>query len=185
MNIFIFTGLSASGKSTISTGVSASLKLPRIDLHGIIHQKATEAGFNRARDWIFSIGIPEALSESRSTMSREIANNKNAQGVIVDEVIDMNTLDYLKSEFHDDQFTIIYVRANRHDRRHFMGKRLDAKDGIVPEEIKFIDRLKESVGIRDIIQIADIRIENYKRLEDTINEITDTLYPRLTRRERL
>ena len=61
MNIYIFTGLSASGKSILSRAFAERLEIPRVDLRAIIHEKAGESGFDRGRDWIRSVGTEKVF----------------------------------------------------------------------------------------------------------------------------
>lgn len=175
MNIILFTGLSASGKSTISKEVSKKLDLPRIDIHAIIHDIALQKGFPRARNWILETGIPRALEETRESLVKETENARNREGVIIDEVLDPETFDLLKHRFAEDEFCTVYIKTNRHDRKRFMANRLGKKTKEAKREIRFIDGLKERVGTRDIIEAADYKFENFGTLEDIAYEIAKTL----------
>ena len=82
MKILIFAGLSASGKSTISEKVGASLNIPRIDIQSFIHNSAKTAGFDRGRDWILNMGIVETLNQTRTNLITEIDKNRNLRDLI-------------------------------------------------------------------------------------------------------
>lgn len=184
MNIYVFTGLSASGKSTISKEFSKRLGIPRIDLHRIIHVKAEEAGFARGRDWINFVGIETALNETRQHILRAISENRNEKGIVIDEVVDPATLNAIKLECSDDEVRVIYMKTNRHDRTKLMTKRLGVKDCAEIRQAKgerrFIDRQKERAGIREIIGGADIRIWNNGK----VSWITESLIQSTSNRER-
>jgi len=176
MKIILFTGLSASGKSVISKKVSEKLGLPRINLHAIIHEIAAQKGFPRARNWISAVGVEQSLEETRSRLANLIEEMRNRKGVIVDEVVDPATLAFLESQFREDEFCSVYIRANRHDRKRFMDKRLGGKDRREAQrEIHFIDHLKEEVGIAQIIENVDYRFENFRNVESVANNIANTL----------
>lgn len=177
MKVFLFTGLSASGKSTIAKTVSQMLDIPRVDLHSIMRIKAQEAGFMRTRDWVLSKGVDQILEQVKTLTEEQIIQLRNDRGLIVDEVLDLNTLNYLVARFREDEFRIVYIRTNRHDRNRFMAKRLGegrSKKEVLAET-RFLDKLKERVGIRDIIERADFRFQNYGRLDDIVSSITETL----------
>lgn len=177
MKVIIFTGLSASGKSSISRKVSQTLNIPRIDLHSILHKKAENGGFSRAREWVSSTGIPAALEETKASLVEQLDQLRNERGLIIDEILDLNTLDYLCDRFPEDSFTIVYIRTNRHDRKRFMAKRLGMykDDKSILAEMIFMDRLKERLGIRDVISRASLRFENYGRLDSIVEKVTEKL----------
>lgn len=182
MKIFLFTGLSTSGKSSISKRVSQMLNIPRVDLRSILHIKAQEAGYIRARDWVLANGIDQTLGQVRILMEKQIIQLRNDRGLIIDEVLDLNTLNYFTDRFGEDEFHIIYIRTNRHDRNRFMTKRLgirSKKEALL--EMKFLDKLKESVGIKDIIERANFRFQNYSRLDDIVSLVADTLEKEIKR----
>lgn len=173
MNIFLFTAPSASGKTTISKAVSERLDLPRIDLHKILHGLATEQGYVRARDWVVSVGIEEVLNQTRLRIFGEIEINKNIRGIIVDEIIDEDTLNLIKYIYPESNIRIVYIQTGRDNRIKFISKRIDAeneKQG--EEEIQFIDHLKQKLGIDRVIKQADIRVCNDCLIEDAVDEVS-------------
>lgn len=176
MKIFLFTGLSASGKSTISKKVSNDLELPRIDLHSIIHDIATQGGYERARNWIMAIGTENALHEARKKLALEMDFARNSRGIIVDEILDVETLSFLKNRFSEDEFCSIYIRANRHDRTQFMLKRLDkANKKEALKEIRFIDSMKNRAGIKEIVSNADYKFNNFTTLEKITENVQSAI----------
>lgn len=174
MNIFLFTAPSASGKTTISKAVSERYNLPRIDLHQILHDLASEQGYIRARDYVVSVGIEEVLNLTLIRIFEEIEINKNIRGIIVDEIIDEDTLNLIKHIYPDSNIRIIYIQTGRDNRIKFISKRIDAeneKQG--EEEIQFIDHLKQKLGIDRVIEQADIRICNDGRIENAVDEVSE------------
>lgn len=174
MNIFLFTAPSASGKTTISKAVSEKYNLPRIDLHQILHDLASEQGYMRARDWVVSVGIEEVLNLTQIRIFEEIEINKNIRGVIVDEIIDEDTLNLIKHIYPESNIRIIYIQTGRNNRIKYISKRIDAENEEQgEEEIQFIDHLKQKLGIDRVIEQADIRIFNDGRIEDAVGEVSE------------
>lgn len=176
MKIAIFTGLSASGKSTISKVVSDRLGLPRIDIHSIISEEAHRGGYSRARDWILKTGVKESLDRSREILLDQIKHNRNRSGIVIDEVLDPTTLHKIKERFPGDQIEIVYIKTNRHDRKKFMSKRLGTQnESEAQKERRFIDMMKHAVGIKEIVSQATIRAENYVGIDSAVNTIIQKL----------
>ena len=174
MNFFLFVAPSASGKTTISKAVSEKYDLPRIDLHRILHDLATRSGYPRAREWVMSIGLDEVLNLTRMQMLEEIETNKNPRGIIIDEIIDEGTLDLIKNLYPESDIVLIYIQTNQENRLRFISKRIDAKDeSRALEELLFIDRLKQKLGIDQILEQAEVKISNDGRVEDTVAEVCE------------
>ncbi len=172
MNLFLFVAPSASGKTTISKAVSERYDLPRIDLHQILHDLATRYGYERAREWVISVGLEEVLNLTRMQMLEEIETNKNTRGIIIDEIIDGGTLDLIRYLYPGSDIKLIYIQTNQENRLRFISKRIDAQDeSQALEEIVFIDHLKQKLGIDQILELAEVRISNDGRVEDTVDEV--------------
>jgi|SRR3989339_1370979 len=166
MNLFLFVAPSASGKTTISKAVSERYDLPRIDLHQILHDLAKRNDYRRAREWVVSVGLEEVLNLTQTEIFKEIEINKNPRGIIIDEIIDEGTLDLIKSHYPDSNIKLIFIQTSQENRLRFISKRIDAKDeSQALEEILFIDRLKQKLGIDKILEQANVRISNDGRVD--------------------
>lgn len=161
MNFFLFVAPSASGKTTISKAVSERYNLPRIDIHQILHVLAIRHSYTRAREWVIAVGLEEVLNLTRMQVLEEIETNKNPRGIVIDEIIDGDTLDLIKGRYPESDIK-------------FISKRIDAKDeSQALEEMLFIDRLKQKLGIDKILEQVEIRISNHGRVEDVIDEVCE------------
>ncbi len=180
MKLLLFTGLSASGKSTISSFLSEKRGIPRLDMHKIIHEIASDNRFERGRDWISNIGEERALKMINIEILKRTRQfeKEGCKHLIIDEVIDIDMTDRL-SEFGSTN--IIHIRANRNDRRHFMQKRLRTTNKEeARKEIKYIDVKKEKISNEESIlqelstQIKssiDVRSEALSQLKDKFNDL--------------
>lgn len=132
---------------------------------------AIRYGFTRAREWVMSVGLEEVLILARIQMFEEIETNKNSRGIIVDEIIDGGTLDLIKGLYPESSIKMIYVQTSQEDRLRFISKRINTEDkGQALEEILFIDRLKQKLGIDQVLEQAEVRISNNGRVEDAVDE---------------
>lgn len=178
MRVFLFTGLSGSGKSAVSNLFSKRQGIPRIDMHRVIDDLAHEAGHKRGRGWIKEVGEANALSICNDVIFEKLAEFRDTgyKNVVVDEVIDESAIFRMNDLFETH---IIYVRANRHDRNHFMRKRLGIDDKWkARDEMKFIDRKKEEMGIYDVIRRREFSLVNSGELNDVCAALENELYKR-------
>lgn len=173
MRIILFTGLSASGKTIIARQTADKLDLPLVEYHLLMHNEAESRGFTRIRDWMKQIGgFENALREVHIPLVEKIEESRGSKGIVIDQIVDLNTLGFLKEHLPADELYIIFVRSNRHDRKHWAIKR-DPQHGW--EDMLLKDRLKFKAGINKIIENADLRIDNISSIEHTTNLLTEYL----------
>jgi dephospho-CoA kinase len=176
MKIILFTGLTGSGKSSISQAVAERLGIKRISLKSIVHRMTQERGYSKARTWIAAEGMPTFLKELGSELLKEVQMSRQEKAFIIDDVLDIGTLNLLKQSFPEDEHTIVYIRTNRHARQRFVGKRLQISNKqLIRSEIKTRDFIKEQAGIRDIISNANYRFKNSSTLSNLVDEVSNTL----------
>jgi len=82
MNIFLFTGLSATGKTTIARFLRERLGIPVVDERKILHQLAEREGYPRTRHWLESVGLQVVLDEALQETVRVIKEQSSGQVVI-------------------------------------------------------------------------------------------------------
>lgn len=83
MTIFLFTGPSAVGKSTIANRLGSALKIPILGEREILHDLATTHGYHRTREWLAEAGMEAILDEALKETFRRIGET-NTPGVIID-----------------------------------------------------------------------------------------------------
>ena len=173
MEIILFTGLSASGKTVIARQTAERINLPLIEYHSLMHDQAQLHGFTRIRDWMSQIGnFENTLLEIRNPLMNKIEILRNPKGIIVDQIVDPGTFNFLRGHLLNDKIYIVFVKSNRHDRKHW-AKTRDLEHGI--DDMILKDNLKMHAGVRDIIQNADLKIINDAPLETVINMLVETL----------
>jgi 8-oxo-dGTP pyrophosphatase MutT (NUDIX family)/cytidylate kinase len=176
VNIILFTGLSASGKTTLAKKVAGELEAPMISLHEIGREIALNKGFSRTREWAIDVGLENAIKESGNVLISAVEHVRNEPVILVDEVLDLRTKKRLEEHFSEANFFTIYIKSNRHDRARWCIQR---SEGLRPstalKEMRQADHLKWLVGIKEIIQAADVEICYPGRIEETTGRLIEIL----------
>lgn len=174
MIIFLFTGPSGGGKSTIAKHLGESFKIPVIEEREIIHRLAESHGFNRSREWLARVGMEPILDEVLRETVREIKET-HTQGVILDGSYDCRLPDVLEQEVEAGKVLIISILADETTREIRISERLDTDMGEARREMNWIDFWKKKAGMGEIMMRADVIVENNRPL----NEVVRELRPRL------
>lgn len=175
-NILLFTGLSASGKSTVAEKLGKEIGAPVISLRqDVLHPLAIENGYERARYWILATGENPSLIElERARLAQVIdlqSKTSTSRNIIVDDLIDPGTPGFLRQSFNKSRVLMIFIKSNRHLRKRWIIKRTNASNKEAIAEQKWLDGIKIQAGIFQSIREADFRIKNTGRVEDAVAEL--------------
>lgn len=179
MTIFLFTGPSASGKSTVAKGIADRLDLSLIGEREILHSLAAQHGFARSRHWLAAVGFQQVLDESLAATVAQIRQTKNNRGVILDGSYDGRLPLLLKETFPKEQLVIIALTIPQSEREKRIQNRLGTDVKLALLELQFLDQLKYKAGMREIIRQSNITIDNDKPITDAIQELHQELGPYL------
>lgn len=174
--IIIFTGLSASGKSTVAERVSQEIGASAISLRqDVLHPVAIENGFARARLWILATCVEPSLLTLERERLVQVINQKSLEAdsgsVIVDDLIDPGTPPFLRESFPESQVSVVLIKSNRHLRKRWIIKRTSGTDKEALEEQKWLDGIKIKAGIFKAIVGADFQIRNMGRVEEAVEGV--------------
>lgn len=174
MIIFLFTGPSGVGKSTIARHLRESFKIPVIRERKIIHRLAKSHRFNRGREWLEAVGMEPILDEVLRETVREIKETR-ARGVILDGSYDRRLPGVLEEEVEASKVLIISILADEAKREARISERLGIDINEARREMNWIDFWKKEAGMEEIMTRADIIIGNNGPLDEVVRE----LQPRL------
>lgn len=179
-DIVIFTGLSASGKSTVAQKLSQEIDASVISLRqDVLHPVAVENGYARARFWVLATSEdPSLLDIERSRLAQVIelrSQTSNAEIVVIDDLIDPGTPQFLREYFNRSRISIILVKSNRHLRKRWIIKRTAGSDREALEEQKLLDGIKIKGGIFRAIGEANFRIRNMGTVDEAVAELKHIL----------
>lgn len=175
-NIILFTGLSASGKSTLAERLGQEISTPVISLRQeVLHPIAVENGYARARFWLLATREnPSLLDLERNRLAQIIgikSETSNSRNVIIDDLIDPGTPRFLREFFDKSKISVVFIKSNRHLRRRWIIKKTNWSYKEALHEQKWLDGVKIKSGIFQTIKEADFYIKNTSTIENAIAEL--------------
>lgn len=180
MAIFLFSGPSCTGKSTLAQDLGKKFQLPVLGEREILHTLASSHGFSRTRYWLAEDGINKVLDEALEETIRRIKTEKNELGVILDGSYDCRLPKTLAENFKGEKIFIISVIAEEKTRKERMTKRMNTNLEEALNEMHFIDRFKYLAGMGEIIKEANLVIKNEQPIGETLREIQPILESELS-----
>lgn len=180
MAIFLLTGPSCTGKSTLAQDLGKKFQLPVLGERKILHTLASSHSFSRTRYWLAKDGINKVLDEALEETIRRIKTEKNELGVILDGSYDCRLPKTLAENFKGEKIFIISVIAEEKTREERMTKRINTNLEEALNEMHFIDRFKYLAGMNEIMEKANLVIKNDRPLEETVREIKPILESELS-----
>lgn len=175
MAIFLLTGPSCTGKSTLAQDLGKKFQLPVLGEREILRNLAHLHGFARTRYWLGSVGIDKVLDEALEETVRMIGNQRNEGGVILDGSYDCRLPKTLAENFKGEKIFIISVIAEEKTRKERMTKRMNTNLEEALNEMYFIDRFKYLAGMGKIMKEANLVIKNERPIGETLREIQPLL----------
>lgn len=175
MNLLLFTGLSASGKSTIAREINKSLGFGFLGEREVLHTLAVARGFIHTRDWLASDGVDILLEEARSETAKMIRQQEFKNGVIIDGSYDRQLPGFLVTEFPGVNLFIIGVAVEDITRQKRMVSRLGTSLEEAQREMSLIDGFKVAAGVEEIMKQADPIIFNEGDLDVSVGELQQAL----------
>lgn len=180
MKIFLMTGESATGKSTIARQVSNDLQIPFLGEREIIHSLATRNGFPRGRLWVASIGV-EGAFDNLLTETIDRIEQVDGTSVVIDGAYDSRLADELTNRTHEP--FIICVRAPYALRLKRMQKRLgNSSEEDALAEMRLIDGFKSRAGMHEIAARAHLTIHNDSTFDESVRKTRIYIESEIARR---
>lgn len=171
MPIFLFTGYSAVGKSTVAQVLSGQLGIPLIGEREILHRLAVSHGFPRTRCWLVKAGIAQVLNEAWVETVRTIRRQMNHRGVVVDGAYDKRLPEAIRKALPEQKVVVIALVAEDSAREERMLSRSNSRQEALAD-MKLIDGFKTAAGVEELICAADIKIDNTGSLGETTAALT-------------
>lgn len=170
MTIFLFTGPSGVGKSTVARYLGESFKIPVIGEREILHRLAESHGFRRGREWLAAVGMEPILDEVLGE-TIHLIQETNAGGVILDGSYDRRLPGALGQRVEGSRVVIVSVLADEAKREQRMSNRFGGDIEEAKREMAWIDFWKKRAGMEEIIMRADVVVENNRLLDETVREL--------------
>jgi len=169
MQIIGITGLPSSGKGAFSN-VAKDFSFHEIVMGDVIRKEITNRGLELTRENSNQIMI-ELRKERGDDIVAELtlelieeAINQGETKILIDGIRSLKEVEYFKDQFPNLQ--IIAIHANP-DTRYLRSKSRQRKDDAYSREsFDKRDRIELSVGIGEVIALADILINSPSTLEE-------------------
>ena len=175
METLLFTGLSATGKSTIAKRLANDLGFILFREREILHELAVARGYNRTREWITKEGEGVVLRAATAETIAKMQGITGDDGFVVDGSYDKYLPLVLKTAFPNSRVTVIHITLEDQEREKRISGRLGVSIDIAKKEMGLIDGFKRRAGIGEIIKAADITIKNDRLVENALDQVISGL----------
>jgi len=177
MKILLVTGQSGVGKTAISKACSKRLHAMYLRSRDIARHLAHVQGYTRARDWIMAVGAKQAIREIDDYILTSVDNAKTAEIVVVDGAYDARLLAELKQRFKAEDVHIVEITASREVRLQHAAAEAGESEKNPDQEMEFLDDLKRQVGVSEVINKAELVIENSDDMSSALDVICSLFEP--------
>lgn len=162
--IFIITGRTGAGKTTLCKRVEEYFNYPLITFASMGKKFANENGYNRLRECHLAMG----LEEFKAKISEHILDTiseclKTYDNIIIDGLYIDDVVRVLKENY---SCKMMYLKTDDDIRYERIGKRLSITIEKAKEENAIKERLKDEVGIEKLIEDADFIIDGNKEPDE-------------------
>lgn len=175
MEILLFTGYSASGKSTIAKELNKTFGFYNLGEREILHSLAVVAGFQRTREWLRHEGSEALIEAARVETVNRIKKMGPKWGVMIDGSYDQALPDTLKNFFPSYRQLIIHIDLDDEERKERMIKRQEGSVDESKKEMGLIDNFKRMAGVEKIMERADVVVDNTSPIEVSLRSLRKEL----------
>lgn len=166
-NIFIITGRTGAGKTTLCKKLEADLNYPLLTFASMGKSFANENGYNKIRECHLAMGKEEfnpKISEYMLNIIKETFNTYDT--IIADGLYMYELIRTLKKHYN---CTVIYLKLEENIRYERIAQRLESTIEEARKENEIKERLKDDAGIVSVIEDADYIIDGRKKEEDVFD----------------
>lgn len=172
-NIIVIIGHTGAGKSTLCKKLALHYKAKLLSFAEEGKVFSIQNGYKRIRDCYSGLGKETFVSSFSSFFSnnieREIKNNKF---IIIDGLYEQNIALKLKNKY-DAKFILIDVPINICLSR--IARRNDLTYFEVKNEYAVKESVKDSLGNRNVLDMADLTVDGRKNIEEVYSYITNAI----------
>jgi predicted kinase len=165
MNLFLFTGLSGVGKSTVARSLVDGTDYSLLGEREILHTLASSRGFSRTRDWLAEVSLRDILKEAREETLNRIKGLGDIPGVMIDGTYDRKLPNYLRDQVENSRLLIVSLSLEQTLREQRLVGRYGGDQVLAQQEMQLIDMWKQRAGLVDLIAKSDIKADNSSTVE--------------------
>jgi dephospho-CoA kinase len=169
--VLAFSGTIASGKSTLSKAVAASLGWKRISFGDYVRGIAKERGLDDSRETLQNLGQSLIESLGWEDFCVKVLNQggwRKAESIVIDGVRHVEVLQSLKKLAEPNRVALIFISLSNDERKI----RLAARDG--ESKIAFkADQHSTEVQVNSVLhRSANLVVNGNRSVEELVDEIT-------------
>ena len=166
-NIFIITGRSGAGKTTLCKKLEAVLNYPLLTFASMGKSFANENGYNKIIECYLAMEKEEfntQISEYMLNIMKETLDTCNT--IIIDGLYMYELTKTLKEDYN---CTVIYLKLDENTRYERIAKRRALTMEEAKNENELKEKQKNDAGIDKLIEEADYIIDGRKKEEDVFD----------------
>lgn len=165
------TGYSAVGKSTLAQHLRRELGIGMFSLGN--YQRAEFASHGKPEEYLIKLGVGATYYDKFPDYLAEIAKNMNKKGIVVESIYTHAFLSLMRDTFKINKVHIIEIWAPWKNRLELYTLKtgINGKDAKV--NLNKLDKLKEDVGLKDVLSHVDVRVRNNCCLQKFLREGTE------------
>lgn len=166
--IFIITGRTGAGKTTLCKRLEEYFNYPLLTFASMGKKFANANGYNRIRECHLAM----ELNEFKIKISQYILNIideqlENSESVLIDGLYIDDVVKILKENYN---CKMMYLQTDDNIRYERVAQRLSITIEQAKKENEIKERLKNEVGIEKIIQNADYIIDGNKSMDEVFED---------------
>lgn len=162
--IFIITGRTGAGKSTLCKKLQEYFDIPLLSFANMGKEFATKCGYHRIRECHLAMELGEFIEKLSTHTLKTISEQINICNIIIiDGLYITKVLQELKLKY---DCKIIYLKVDSKIRYERVSNRLNIPFYQAEEEMKIKEKLKEDVGIDDFIKQANLTVDGSKLIDE-------------------
>ncbi len=167
--IYIITGRTGSGKSTLCKRLAKELDLTLLSFANMGKKFANNHGYERIRECHLAMELNEFKEKMTNHLLKSIEASLELNDIIMIDGLYIDTVvAKLKEKY---QCFLIYLNTNDTVRYQRISQRLSITIEEAQEENKIKERLKDEVGINELIKNADYEINGDNSPENIYEEV--------------
>lgn len=173
--VIILAGFSCAGKSTIAKKLVDRYEFDLMEQYVIYHDIANSKGYKRTRYWLADIGNEKFVNEVATETVRRIQSLPHSKGIIIDASYGSKMHTIFASTLLGATIITLSLITNREERVQRMKGRMGSSFEEAEIELTFRDKFLNDVGLQEIIDKAEFKIENKENIESVILEVDQIL----------
>ncbi|MCX4364294.1 MAG: AAA family ATPase [Bacilli bacterium] len=165
--IYIITGRTGAGKSTLCKKLAEFLEYPLLSFANMGKDFANKNGFKRIRECHLAMELSEFKTRMADHILSIIEDELTRHEKVIIDGLYIDTVVFKLKEKYNCK--LIYLNTDDEIRYQRVAERLAISIEQAQEENKIKERLKDEVGIRELIKTADYILDGNLSIEEIFN----------------